>query len=1074
MSSLKRTLRVFAPQPRGASGSRASDARSVAPASPDTAAMASDATSGAPSDGYWRSLRELEGDPEFLESLRYEFQESPEDFAESAGDETGPHSPGRRRFVQLMGASVALASAAAGCTWDSRELLPLAERPEGRIPGNAQFFATTQELAGVALGMHAKSFDGRPVKLEGNPLHPGSLGKAGPRQQAGTLELYDPSRSKAPRQRRDDTHVAETWATFDAFLRAHLDARQAEKSAGLAVLSGASSSPTLADLKRRFLSRYPQALWVEYEPINDDNERAGARLAFGKPLRMQLDLAKAAVIVTLDADLLGEHPNWIPQAQGFAARRDPAAPDMVRLYAFESAYTMTGGMADHRVPLRAELIKALAAALDAEVSSRVQKPELGAAQARPTAAFLAEPAVAAAFNAVVADLVAHQGRSVVCAGAHQPPEVHALAHRLNVLLGNVGTTVAYTQLPAPERAPQVAALAELASAMTAGKVHTLLMLGGNPVYDSPADLDFAGALAKVPTSVHLSLYFDETSRKSTWHLPAAHWLESWGDSLAFDGTISLAQPLIAPLYGGRSVLELLALANGEQSPAGQALVRRTHSALDERLWRRAVHAGLIEGTAFPRENVALQPVAPLAFSARELGSSVEPESLELQLAPAAGPYDGRFANLGWLQEMPDMMTKLTWDNALTLAPATAKKHGLRDRDIVSLAVGGRQLAEVPVMIQPGQAPGTARLALGYGRTAAGAIGGDVAAGVAPVGVDAYKLRTTKLWDFGAGATLAKVGSGYPLATMQDTHSIDAIGQAEIQRRVPRLVREGTHEEYKHHPEFARHMVHSPPLDDMWKSPVSYDGERWGMSVNLGTCIGCNACIVACIAENNVPVAGKARVLRGREMHWLSVHRYFLGDENSPRLAHQPVTCHQCETAPCEQVCPVAATLHSQDGLNDMTYNRCIGTRYCSNNCPYKVRRFNYFNYHEDLKDPANDSKKMGFNPEVTLRFRGVMEKCTFCVQRIRRGKLDAKNEGRELVDFEIQTACQQTCPTGAIVFGDLNLKGSLVAKRQAEPRSYAMLGELNVRPRLEYLAKITNPNPALASHAGGTDDKAHG
>ena len=1016
----------------------------------------------------WRSLRELNNEPEFTESLKDEFTSPPGE--ELPATEQAPN--GRRRFLQTATASAALAAAATGCRWDEQELLPLGQRPEGRIPGIPQFYSTAMELGGVAMGMLVKSYDGRPIKVEGNPDHPGSLGACGIYQQAATLELYDPDRSKSPMRSDNEKHITATPAEFDAFAKESFGALKSSGGAGLAVVTESTSSPTTAAAKKQFLATFPQAQWFDYEPINDDNVRAGARLAFGQAVRTKLDVAKAKIIVSLDSDLLGKHPDWIPQSRGFAANRQPEDGSMSRVYAFESAFTMTGGMADNRLPVRAELIKALAAALDAELSAKLRGQ--GAGQPRPNARFLGDPKLAAMLAAAVLDLVANPGASIVATGDNQPPEVHALVHRINAVLGNVGTTVTYTTLPDPERQPMAQALASLVHAMNEGKVDTLLILGGNPVYNSPADIDFTSALGKVKTSIHLALYEDETSLKCNWHYPAAHWLESWNDSTAYDGTVSIGQPLIAPLYRGKTSPEMLALLSGDTVTDGLELLKRTH-ALDERVWRRAVHSGMITDSAYPPLTVALRPLATLQFAPNELGDFDKGDGLELQFGTSASVYDGRFANSGWLQETPDMMTKLTWDNALTIAPSTAKQLGLTDRDVVTLSFDGRELPGVPVMLQPGQAPGTLRLDLGYGRTAAGQTGGLVSAKVAPVGVDAYQLRTSKAWNFGGGASVRKTDSGYELATMQDMHAMDTVGRETIANRVPTLIRATTFEDYEKHPDFAHHIVHELPLVNMWKSPVSYDGEKWGMSIDLNKCIGCSACITACVAENNIPVAGKESVLRGRELHWIAVQRYYMGDEDNPELAHQPLTCHQCENAPCEQVCPVGATLHSVDGLNDMTYNRCIGTRYCSNNCPYKVRRFNYFNYHEDLKDPKNQVKKMVFNPEVTVRFRGVMEKCTFCVQRIRRGKLDAKNEHRPLQDQEIQTACQQTCPTDAIVFGDLNQKGAQVAELHKLKRSYAMLAELNNIPRLQYLAKVNNPNPAIAipDDPPGSDPAQH-
>lgn len=1016
----------------------------------------------------WRSLRERNNEPEFLESVQHEFV-TPPGVPEKA-TEQAPN--GRRRFLQMASASAALAAASTGCRWEEQELLPLNRRPEGRVPGMSQFFSSAMELAGVGVGTLISSYDGRPIKVEGNPGHPSSLGACGVFQQAATLELYDPDRSKSILGRVGKEFETVSAEAFGNTLQSTFTDLRASKGSGLAVLAEHTSSPTQAAQKKKFQEMFPLATWVDYEPVNEDNVLAGSQLAFGQALRTHLAPQEADVIVALDCDLLGDHPDWIPLSRGVMRGRDPETGKMNRLYSVESAFTMTGGLADNRLPLRSQLIKAFVVALDSALTK--QFPAFSPGQPNPNARFLESPAEAAMLSAIVEDLVRHPGRSVVAVGAGQPPEVHALVHRINAMLGNIGKTVTYTTVPPHGTSRSARALDGLVHAMNAQTVTTLVILGGNPVYNAPADIDFAGALVKVKNSIHLSLYVDETSLLCSQHYPQAHWLESWGDSRAYDGTVSITQPLIAPLYNGKSKVQLLAAILGEEEASGQDLIKATHG-LDDRAWRSAVHDGVVPGTAWPKMTPSPRPLAPLKLGPEDLALADSPGggALDLQFAASPTVYDGRYANNGWLQETPDVATALTWENSLTIAPKTAKQMGLTDGDIVRLAFDGRELPRVPVQLQPGQAPGTVRLLLGYGRTAAGRIGGLVSAGVEPAGVSAYKLRTTKSWDFGPGATLEKVDSGYRLPTLQDVHAIDTVGRETIDNRVPVLIRQTTLAEFKKDPKFAQHYVHTKPNINMWKSPVSYDGEKWGMSIDLGKCIGCAACITACTAENNVPVVGKERVLQGREMHWIAVQRYYMGDEDNPDMAHQPLTCHQCENAPCEQVCPVGATLHSVDGLNDMTYNRCIGTRYCSNNCPYKVRRFNYFNLHEDLKDEKNEVKKMVFNPEVTVRFRGVMEKCTFCVQRIRRAKLDAKTERRPVQDQEILSACQQTCPTEAIVFGDLNKDGAKVAKLQASPRSYAMLGELNVIPRLQYLAKITNPNPALTPASSTGDEKAH-
>ncbi|MCR4412851.1 MAG: TAT-variant-translocated molybdopterin oxidoreductase [Thermoguttaceae bacterium] len=999
---------------------------------------------------YWRSLDELAGTPEFRAFLEAEFPTE----CDTAG-------VSRRRWLQLMGASLALAGLA-GCRWKKEEILPFAKRPANRVPGVPNRFATAMDLGGSALGLLVTSYDGRPIKIEGNPAHPQSRGATDVFAQAAILELYDPDRATGLVEHSGQDHPR-SWSDFAAFAASHFGALKKDGGARLRVLSQASSSPTLAAMRARLLAEFPKARWVQYEPVSDDAQRAGATLAFGRPLRTQLALERARIIVSLDSDLLACHPAAVQYAREFAARRDPAGDWMSRLYVVESCLSVTGSMADHRLALRPKQIAALAEALEKEIRARL------AQGASPAPAVAAGESKAARFlSAMAADLVAlnrQGGHSVVVAGPRQPAEVHAVAHRLNRLLKNVGQTVWYTEEPDPDRPPHAEAIRALADEMHAGAVETLVVLGGNPVYDAPADVAFAKALARVPTRIYLGLYPNETARVCTWRLPQAHFLETWGDARSWDGTYSVVQPLIDPLYGGRSAIEVVAMLLGQQVPKGHDLVRETFRSIVkasdwEARWAKTLHDGVLEGSRF----------AAVAAEAADRPASGEPRGdfmesdwsngqMDLIFCRDASVYDGRFANNGWLQEMPDPLTKLTWDNAALVSPATAAALGVENGTIVRLTLGGRSV-EIPAYVMPGQAPGCVAVSLGYGRTAAGHVGGDPEAGVDPVGADVYPLRTCQAMEFQSGLSVEVTDRKVRLAMTQDHHAIDAIGLAGRAERLGALVREATLEHYREHPDFARHAVHHPPLESLWNEPT-YQGYRWGMAIDLSKCIGCGACMVACQAENNVPVVGKERVLQGREMHWVRVDRYFRGDPDDPSVVHQVVACHHCENAPCEQVCPVAATVHSREGLNEMVYNRCVGTRYCANNCPYKVRRFNFFNYHKDLDAPENEVLKMLYNPEVTVRSRGVMEKCTYCVQRIQAAKIEAKNNRRDVRDGEIRTACQQVCPTGAIVFGDLNDPRSAVARAAASDRAYAMLAELNVKPRTSYLARIRNPNLEL-------------
>jgi molybdopterin-containing oxidoreductase family iron-sulfur binding subunit len=956
-----------------------------------------------------------------------------------------PQGISRRRWLQLMGASLALAGAA-GCRWEKREIRPFAKRPTDRVPGQVQKFATTMDIAGSALGLLVTCVDGRPIKVEGNPKHPASLGATNAFAQAAILELYDPDRSKNIIEQTRQGEKVRTWEEFSTFAREHFGKLRASGGEGLRVLSEASSSPTLARMRGEFLKQFPKAKWHEYEPIQGFRHRPDFNGLLCGP---RYDLAKARTIVCLDADILGSHPDAVRHARDFAAGRDPASGETNRLYVVESTYSITGAAADHRWALPCKDIAAVAAALAHEVQ--------GLASGKPfresTHAFI---------RAAAKDLLAQRERSVVIAGARQPATAHDIADAISGFLG--GLTPAYGPAGDSEHVLFSEKIASLAADVNAGEVQTLLILGGNPAYNAPADLRLSGALAKVPSAIQLSLYRNETARLCAWHIPQAHFLEAWGDWHYGNWLeYSVAQPLIEPLYAGKSAIELLALLLGTEAARSDALVRETFKGLVrpeadfEAAWQRTLHDGthLLEEFEIGEVDDLSQLKAPPEIAE----PTIENGNLEIIFTPDYKVYDGRFANNGWLQELPDPMTRLTWDNAALMSPATAAKLGVQHEDVVRLKYEGREL-EAPVYVMPGQADGTVALPLGYGRTAAGVVGGSQAEGIPPVGFNAYLLRTSKAMDFGTGLTVEPTGRKHKLATVGDPQAIDAVGRQSRQERLPELVRQGTLEEYQKDPQFARKMAEHPPLKSLWQEP-RYPGRRWAMTIDLSKCIGCGTCVVACQAENNIPVVGKEQVIRGRQMQWLRIDRYFRGPAARPEAVFQPMACQHCEMAPCEAVCPVAATVHSAEGLNEMVYNRCVGTRYCSNNCPYKVRRFNYFNYHKFLEDPAKEVVKMAFNPEVTIRSRGVMEKCTYCVQRIQHAKIEAKNARRPLTDGQIKTACQQACPTQAIIFGDLSDRTSAVALAAADPRAYALLAELDTKPRTAYLARIRNPNPEL-------------
>ncbi len=974
-----------------------------------------------------------------------------------------------------MGASLAFGGMV-GCRWETEEFAPFTVRPQNRTPGEKQYFASSWELGGVGRPLTVTSIDGRPIKVDGNKQHPFTGGGTDAFDQASILSLYDPDRSEGLTEAVGKQSLNRSWEEFDAALGSQIAAHEKTKGAGLAILCGASSSLTRHRLQQLVMARFPQATWCQHEPAFDQRAAEGAKLAFDEPVRSQFDFSRAKVIACFDADPMGSHPAAMNMIREWADRRDPDGDWMNRVYSFESGMSLSGTNADHRAAVRSVDIPALIARLETLVTAAlktdgsqadVPKLDVGAGKPNRVLAALAD------------DLVRSKGESLLVAGSQQPAEVHARIHRLNDLLGNVGSTISYSIDPFAESMDAATGFAALVDSMESGNVQTLLVLDSNPAYGHVDSERFVTALAKVDFSVHAGLYRDETSTHCRWHVPTAHYLETWGDCRSWDGTTTLGQPMIAPLFGGRSTPEILSLLTKTGLAESDQLVRKafltwatetakppreTVRLKNETEWRKAVHDGFIDESAFAVREVPLVAGLNDSLPLGELTAAEQPvadDQLEVVLNLDASVFDGQFANNGWLQETPNPMTKLTWDNAAIMGPATATALGVEHEDVVLLTANGASI-ELPAFVLPGVAANSIQLALGYGRTAAGHVGGLSTDDIAAVGVDVSPLIATAGAAVLTNVKITKAGRIHKLATTQDHFAIDAVGFEAIGARLGELVRTGTLEEYEQHPDFAAHRgPHHPPLESLWEEP-KYEGHAWGMSIDLNRCIGCNACTVACQSENNVPIVGQEQVLAGREMSWLRIDRYFAGDVEDPEVAHQPVACHHCENAPCEQVCPVAATVHSDEGLNDMVYNRCVGTRYCANNCPYKVRRFNFFNYNETLEQPENVLQKMILNPEVTVRSRGVMEKCTYCVQRIQDTKIDAKNERRAIADGEIQSACQVACPAQAINFGDLNDPESAVAKAHADTRSYGMLAELNVKPRTKYLARIRNPHPWLA------------
>ncbi len=973
---------------------------------------------------YWRSLEELAGNPEFQEALKREFPKGASEWIDTVS---------RRGFLKVMGASLGLAGMTGCVKLPNEVIVPYVRQPENVIPGRAMYYATAHTLSGYANPILVESHLGRPTKVEGNDKHYASLGGTDIFAQSSILTMYDPDRSQSVVSMGDQR----SYAAFLSAIRGPLQAQKALQGAGIRILTTTISSPTLADQIRNLLKVYPQAKWHVYEPVNRDNVLEGAKMAFGQPVETRYDFSKADVVVSLDADFLyAGWPGNVRYIRDFALRRDPDIGQMNRLYSIESTPSATGAKADHRLPVVASKIQNIAAELANASGGNSQGGEEGK--------FVASAA---------RDLQQHRGSSIVIVGEHQPPAVHALAHSLNAYLGNIGKTVFYTDPVDANPVNQIESLKELVNDIQGGKVDLLIILGGNPVYDAPADLNFADVLknGKAQLRVHYGLYQDETSELCQWHVNAAHELESWGDARAFDGTASIIQPLIAPLYNAKSPVEFVAMLSGQADATGYELVRaywqKQHTGADfEQFWRKSLHDGWIDGTTFQPKTVSAK-----AASAPSESKPADSNALELNLRRDPTIWDGQFSNNGWLQELPKPMSKLTWDNAVQVGPKMAGRLHLASKDVVELELNGKKI-QGAVWIQAGHPDNSITITLGYGRKRAGRVG-------TGQGYDAYQLRTSTAPWIASGVQIRKTGETYELASTQGMQSMDT---PDGEHRP--LVRETKLEEYKKEPGFAKEEEVPQGLTLYPRYEYEKEQYAWGMAIDLNRCTGCNNCILACQSENNIAVVGKEQTLLGRHMHWLRVDAYYQGDRDNPKAFFQPVPCMHCENAPCEVVCPVGATSHSSEGLNDMIYNRCVGTRYCSNNCPYKVRRFNFLLF----QDWDTAQLKMMRNPDVSVRSRGVMEKCTYCVQRINEHRIDAETasvrEGKEIaIGDELQTACAQSCPAEAIIFGNINNPNSKVSQWKAKARNYSLLGELNTRPRTTYLAEVRNPNPELES-----------
>lgn len=1089
---------------------------------------------------YWQSLQEYADSPALRQSIAEEFPDYDPD--ELLG-------MSRRKFMKLAGASMALAGLTlTGCRrWPKEKVVAHNARPEGTLPGVPETYASMLQRGGVATGLFVTSFDGRPISVAGSPLHPingdpkryadGDLkfGSADVFTLASILHLYDPDRSRGVVHASNDERKRSDWGTFFSAMKA-LEGKK------IAVLSEPNSGPTFQSVKKNFLKKFPEATWATWEPLHRDSEIMGGMTAFDRPVRAQYDTSKAMTLACFDSDFLTEHPAAAKHARGWAQlRRSCDEGKMSRVYAVGPTLNATLSNADVHLQVKPSTVAAMmdALALAVGVKGISVTPGLNDDEAK--------------FVELLAkDLKANKGESLVVVGPSQPASVHALAWSINAVLGNLGEgkPVAVTEEPAGDEALCVDAIASLVEKMNAGEIDTLLVLDGNPVFDAPADLDFAAAIKNVKHTAHLAAYDNETSLLCDWHLPEAHYLECWGDGRAWDGTICLQQPLIEPLFEGKSAIEVLATLAHDDATAGYDLVRRAWNSGSEKVWRAAVHDGLLAGSAF--DVIGTSP-------GRAAATGVSDARDDMQVAFRADPkvYDGRYANNGWLQELPETITKVTWDNPAWVSIKDAQDLGLANGDVIKVTVDGRSL-DAAAFIVPGQAPGVVVLTLGQGRTA----GGRVAVGV---GFDSYAIRTTDSRNNIVSAKVEKTGQTHPLATTSIHHLIDVnqlknggtdwVAKSGLDKRVGKepgdegiLVKQATLDEYLAKPDFATAGAHGDLSLQLYDAPLAEefaaraveikkaaeakvaageldaelvegwepmdqfnDKHAWGMTIDMTSCIGCNACVIACQSENNIPVVGKDQVMMSREMQWIRIDSYFRGKPDATRnfklsaddqdvmdAVHMPVTCIHCENAPCEQVCPVAATVHDTEGLNTMVYNRCIGTRYCSNNCPYKVRRFNYFDYHAKLDSPAfrntgkpggisnnpwlkmpdqqqgdviDQVRRMVFNPDVTVRMRGVMEKCTYCTQRINRAKIEAKARWAEaktaghvvedypyVADGGITTACQGACPTEAITFGNLNDPAAKVAQLQNKnKRAYKLLEELNSRPRTKHMGLVRNP-----------------